>query len=248
MRSVSHLRQPDLVEAYQTMESGAFPEFMLHDDIWNQWFPLVVETFGDLQLYLLDEEVVVGVLNTVPIAWDGTFEDLPTSEHDVLRRGPTEAANGVTPNTLVGIQIAVAETHTGTGVAAFAIAEARRLCAQRHYRGLIVPIRPTLKCLYPTVAFERYIDWTRDDGMPFDPWIRAQVRHGAHRIGVCAEPMTFEGTVAQWEQWTGLAFPESGEYVIEGALDLLHIDVDADHGRLGELNVWYHHDMRHART
>jgi hypothetical protein len=54
--------------------------------------------------------------------------------------------------------------------------------------------------------------------------------------------MYIPGTVAQWEEWTEMAFPESGEYVIPGALVPITIDCEADHGEYVEPNVWCVHD------
>jgi hypothetical protein len=48
--------------------------------------------------------------------------------------------------------------------------------------------------------------------------------------------------VAEWEEWTGMAFPESGDYVVPGALVPVQIDRERDEGRYVEPNVW----MRHA--
>ena len=43
---------------------------------------------------------------------------------------------------------------------------------------LIAPVRPNLKERYPTIAIGRYAGWTREDGTPFDPWIRVPSRLG----------------------------------------------------------------------
>lgn len=238
---LSHAQRPELLEQFERMESDAFPAFMLHDAIWNEHWPLVLAEFADLQLYLLDEATgeLAGVFNSVPLSWDGTTEDLPLSEHEVLARSLRHRREGRDSTTLCGIQVAVADSHAGKGVAARALEEGLGLCRQNGLSHLIAPIRPTLKHRYPTIPFEEYIDWKRPDGAAFDPWIRAQIAGGAQRLGVCREPMRFEGSVADWELWTGLEFPASGRYVIEGALDLLHVDVDADRGWLEESNVWY---------
>ena len=53
----------------------------------------------------------------------------------------------------------------------------------------------------------------------------------------------FVGTVAEWEEWTGLAFPESGEYVIRGALNPVVVDRDRDEGILTEPNAWMIHKV-----
>ncbi|MGW1728577.1 hypothetical protein ACWCQK_37545 [Streptomyces sp. NPDC002306] len=49
------------------------------------------------------------------------------------------------------------------------------------------------------------------------------------------------GTVAEWEAWTGLVLPASGEYVIPDGLSVLRVDRDADTGVYEEPNVWMRH-------
>jgi hypothetical protein len=53
--------------------------------------------------------------------------------------------------------------------------------------------------------------------------------------------MVVTGTVAEWEEWAGLAFPESGRYVVPGALDLVEIDRERDLGLYAETNLWMRH-------
>ena len=55
--------------------------------------------------------------------------------------------------------------------------------------------------------------------------------------------MTVKGTIAQWEEWTGLVFPESGDYVVRGALEPVRIDREADLGTYVEPNVWMLHRL-----
>jgi hypothetical protein len=49
------------------------------------------------------------------------------------------------------------------------------------------------------------------------------------------------GTVSEWEGWTGMALPSTGDYVIPGGLSVLHIDRDEDRGSYVEPNVWVRH-------
>jgi len=50
------------------------------------------------------------------------------------------------------------------------------------------------------------------------------------------------GTIAEWQDWTGMAFPDGGEYWFPGGLTTVRIDHDHDRGSYWEPNVW----MRHA--
>ncbi|WP_189186828.1 hypothetical protein [Streptomyces albiflavescens] len=49
------------------------------------------------------------------------------------------------------------------------------------------------------------------------------------------------GTIAEWERWTGMVFPETGGYVIPEGLSLLRIDHSADQGTYVEPNIWMQH-------
>ncbi|MEW6060072.1 MAG: N-acetyltransferase, partial [Actinomycetota bacterium] len=55
--------------------------------------------------------------------------------------------------------------------------------------------------------------------------------------------MTVTGTVADWETWTGMAFPDSAPYVVPGALVPIVIDHEHDEGRYVEPNVWMRHRL-----
>lgn len=53
--------------------------------------------------------------------------------------------------------------------------------------------------------------------------------------------MTITGTVAEWEDWAKMAFPETGPYVVPDALDLVEIDCEHDRGTYVETNLWMRH-------
>ena len=49
--------------------------------------------------------------------------------------------------------------------------------------------------------------------------------------------------MANWEKWTGLSFPESGRYVVQGALQPIEIDLESDRGVYYDPNVWMQHRL-----
>jgi hypothetical protein len=91
---------------------------------------------------------------------------------------------------------------------------------------------------------ERYVRWTRPDGAPFDPWIRSHWRLGAEIVRVAPRTLVIEGPVAHWEEWTGMAFPDTGPYLVPGALQPVLIDRERDQGRYEDPNVWMVHSLR----
>ncbi|MGW4762053.1 hypothetical protein ACWEPD_10260 [Streptomyces pseudogriseolus] len=105
----------------------------------------------------------------------------------------------------------------------------------------VAPVRPTVKARYPLTPIETSMRWTREDGSALDPWIRTHQRLGATLVSAAPESQVMTGTVAEWERWTGLAFPETGDYVIPEGLALLHVDRESDEGVYREPNVWMRH-------
>jgi hypothetical protein len=49
------------------------------------------------------------------------------------------------------------------------------------------------------------------------------------------------GTVVEWETWTKLALPSTGDYVIPDGLAVLAVDREADLGVYHDPNVWMRH-------
>jgi hypothetical protein len=53
--------------------------------------------------------------------------------------------------------------------------------------------------------------------------------------------MVMTGTVAEWESWTDMVFPETGAYVVADALGLVDIDRAKDIGTYIEEGLWVLH-------
>lgn len=222
---------------------SGWPAFIGADAEAARWLPRVRELFRGLELLALDGAAYVGAGWAVPIAWDGSVADLPTGYSDSLRRAVADAEAGRPADTLVLCAAQVAETHRGRGVASLLVEAFRDLARASAFEALIVPLRPTLKARYPLIPIDEYAAWTRDDGTPFDPWLHSHIRMGAEVLAVAPESQTMTGTVAQWEGWTGLPLPGSGEYVIPEGLAPLRVDRDADLGTYTEPNIWVRHPL-----
>ena len=53
--------------------------------------------------------------------------------------------------------------------------------------------------------------------------------------------MRIVGTVAEWEEWVGMALPDSGDFIVPAALAPVTIDREADPGVYIEPAVWMLH-------
>jgi GNAT superfamily N-acetyltransferase len=239
---VPYSERPDLVERLGEVED-VWPEFIHHTDAtFNALWGRVRREFPDFQLVLYDDETdtLVGRGQTIPFRWDGTLGDLPDGVDGVVRR---VFGSGGEPTTLSALVAVVDPRYQGRGLSSLIIEGMRGLVVGHGLDALLAPVRPTLKARYPLTAMERYLGWRRADGQLFDPWLRVHERLGAEILGVCPGSLVVEGTVAEWEEWTGMAFPDSGSYIVEGALVPVEIDRAQDVGRYVEPNVWMRHSV-----
>lgn len=221
---------------------GAWPEFMYHDAVLNDLFGRVISEFAEFQFYAWDDErnEVVGVGNAIPTAWDGDIASLPDGGVDAVVQARF-AEGAPAPTVLCALQILIAPDYRGQGLSGRMIQRMAEVGREHGLDTLIAPVRPNLKHRYPLVPMKRYITWRRPDRTHLDPWLRTHERLGAEIVGVAPESMRVPGTVAEWEEWVGMAFPESGSYVVPGALVPVEVDLDRDQGLYLEPNVWMVH-------
>jgi GNAT superfamily N-acetyltransferase len=234
-------RQPHIA----SLQAGIWPEFMYHDPILERLFGRLIEEDAEFHFYVWDDEreEVVGAGNAVPTFWDGDPETLPDGGIDAVVEGRfTEDAPD--PTVLCALQIVIAPECRGQALSSRMIQRMGEIGRDHGLDTLIAPVRPNLKHLYPLVPTERYITWRRDDGTHVDPWLRTHERLGAEILTVAPESMRVPGTVSQWEEWTKMVFPESGSYVVPGALVPVEIDRERDEGLYVEPNVWMVHPPR----
>jgi hypothetical protein len=229
---VTYAERPDLREKSRLWEVWA--EFLRHDRTVNENFERLYELAPQLQFYALDGDAIVAQANTLPVAWDGTPQPrgIDWAFTDGLIGSPT---------TLCAIQVMVAPANMRRGSSTTMLRKMTGLARDEGLDCLIAPVRPTLKHLYPLIPMNRYIEWRRDDGELFDPWLRTHERCGAEVLAVAPESMRVEAPVAEWERWTGIRFPDDGEYVLPEAL--VPVRVAGGVAVYVEPNVWMRHPL-----
>lgn len=233
---------PDHLTLQDEITLDLWPEFMLQDPVANNWFQLF-DYFPEFQFSLEVDGEILGTANSIPIFWDQDFSELPEEGWDwVYQKGFKDREANKKPNILAGLQIAVNKNHQGRGISSLVLKEMLEIARDNGFENVVIPIRPGMKSKYPLVSIDDYINWQRDkDKQPFDPWLRVHLRAGGELIKVCHKAMYIPGSVEEWEKWTGLKFKQSGDYIIEGALNPVRIDLENDLGEYIEPNVWIRH-------
>jgi GNAT superfamily N-acetyltransferase len=223
-----------------------WPEFMLHDPVANENWHELFDRFRDYQLALYDAENgrVAGMANSFPLRWDDPLENLPEAGWDwAFQEAVTNHQNGISPNFHCAIQIVLRHEYQGQGLSRPMVEAVRSVTEVKGLPALIIPLRPSEKPRYPLISLDNYITWKTEDGEAFDPWLRVHMRAGAKIVKVCHESKTIRGTCADWEAWTGMKLPQSGKYIIAGALNPIEMSVERDEGVYVEPNVWIVHEI-----
>ena len=237
--------EPGLRPRFNDYHARAWPRFVHEGNGAGPHWGALYTDFADFQFGLWDETgALAAVGNTIPLICDGTGGDLPPDIPEILERGMAVRRDGRKPTALSALAAIVDPAHRSRGHARRVI-EAMAAIARRHgLTTLVAPVRPTLKQHYPLTPMERYVTWTRAGGALFDPWLEVHRAMGAEIVQVAPRAMVVTDTVARWQEWTGLSFPESGPYVVPGAFEPVKIDRRRDVGRYVEANVWMRHPLR----
>ena len=232
--------RPELLEPAWERTRDTLPEYNDHGDVLNEYWPRLTGERPDFQFHLVGEgDEILARARSIPLRWDGTVDDLPAGIDGAIARGFDEPG----ANVLCALLIQVPRDRQSKGTSAVAL-EAMSEIARNHGLGsLIAPVRPSWKERYPLVPIERYAGWRRPDGPLFDPWMRVHERLGASVVKSEPQSLRITGTAGEWEGWTGMAFPETGDYWFPGGLATVRIDRAEDTGAYWEPNVWMLHRL-----
>lgn len=240
---VRYSERPELWKGTGALSAEVWPEYNLHGQTLNHYWGQLYDVFPEWQFVLYDsqDQAVLAEGHTIPVAWDGTDPGLGPGIDATLAAGFDLRAAGGQPTAVCALAAEIPPRHQGrhlSGVLLHGMAGLARDAGLDH---LIAPVRPSRKDRYPTIPIDRYVRWTRPDGSPFDPWIRVHTQLGA-RIGpAIPHSLHITGTVAEWETWTHMRFPETGDYVFPAGLATVRIDRDRNLGEYWEPNIWIIH-------
>lgn len=232
----------DLDELVRAAFLPTWPQFLLHDPLDSEYLARVETYFPRYDVLVLEDGEVAAGGWGVPIGWDGTSDGLPDGGYDgALVSAVTGYEKASPADTLCIMAAAVEASRQGIGLAGEVLSALRARAAHAGLEHVIAPVRPALKSRYPLTPMENFARWTRDDSLHIDPWIRTHQRLGATILRPAQPSMIITGTVAEWEHWTGMVFPETGQYVVPDALDPVDIDHEKDCGTYAETNLWMCH-------
>jgi len=245
-------QRPDLLgKVFDPEIQSAVPDFMRHD-------PVAALYYGNGQLEHYSEFGLVAVdpaepdrpiarAFSVPFAFRGGTagrEELPDSGWDaVIRWADEDRRAGRQATAVSALEIMVAPRLQRSGISRLMLTALRENARRLGFADLYAPLRPTDKHREPLTPFADYVARQREDGLPYDSWVRTHVRAGARIVKVASCSMVIAGTIADWRGWTGLAFTASGQAIVPGALSPIHVSLELDYAVYVEPNLWVHHGL-----
>lgn len=243
---VTAAEAPDMLQRCEPLMVAAWPLFMLNDPVGNRLWGKLYDFFPEYQFMLVERETeaLIASGNSLPFHFDSPLSELPDTGWDwVMEKGFSDHRTGLAPNLMSALAIAIDPGHRGKGLAQHMVAFMTEIGRSKRFSTLVAPVRPNLKSSYPLAPIGQYVTWTDGNGLPFDPWLRVHARLGAELLSICHHAMRIPGTVAQWERWAGMRFPESGRYTVPGALVPIMVDRERDLAEYVEPNVWMAHPI-----
>ncbi|WP_298538884.1 GNAT family N-acetyltransferase [uncultured Aquimarina sp.] len=231
-----------LLEQYRNAINFAFPEVILNSQTTKKYWSRLEEYFPNTQLFMIREDnKLIGFMNIVPIFWDQPFTELPEEGWDwLVKKGISDFESGIQPNSLGGLQIVVTQEFQGQGFSKLLIARAKKVKEDLGHKNFIIPIRPILKYKFPEMKMKNYMS-LQENGKIMDPWIRTHLESGAKIIKVCEKSMNVIGDIHFWENLLDIKIIKSGTYMVDGALNLIKIDVKNNFGEYKEENIWIYY-------
>jgi GNAT superfamily N-acetyltransferase len=235
--------RPDLVERVYEVDH-TWPNFMTRDPVANALYWQVAPTFPELCAVAVDDSgAPVACARAVKFALGTPGRgELPDGGLDrVVIWAFDDKLDDREADTASAVEIVVSRSLQGTGLSHRMVAALREAAADAGLSRLVAPVRPNAKHLQPRTPMAEYITMLRDDGLPVDPWLRVHVRAGGRILRVAPASMVMVGSLAEWREWTGLPFDQTGDVIVPEALVPVHCDVSHDHAVYVEPNVWVEH-------
>ncbi|MGW2639391.1 N-acetyltransferase [Streptomyces sp. NPDC001348] len=237
--------RPEMLGAILGMPDS-WAEFTTQDAVGDAHYPRIPVELPEYVLFAEDEGgEVVAHAYSVPFALhtDGRRELPARGWDEVLVWAFSDLRRAVRPDTVSAISIVVAPHAQGLGLSGRMLAAMRDSARAKGFTEVVAPVRPSAKHLEPHTPMAEYAHRVREDGLPYDPWLRVHARAGATVDSVAPASMTVSGSLEQWRRWTGLPFDGQGDVEVPGALVPVRCEPGRGYAVYVEPNVWMRHRL-----
>ncbi|AJA70755.1 hypothetical protein HX057_13690 [Myroides odoratimimus] len=235
---LNSVQKDNLVQKIKELSN--LPQYLQADSGKVKYWNSIFKVFSSQQFIVLENNNLVATIHCVPLHLTKTeFAKLSDGGWRwALEKSFADHERILKPNTLCCLSIFTNKSYSENEVHQYVINNLKLYATQEEYQNIICPIRPKMKQHYPLQDIMNYSQWINNSGLPYDIEIRKHVINGAIIQGVCTTSFYVEGTILQWEKWTGYTFQSSGEYILPMGLTTLRVNVELNKGYYTEPNIW----------
>jgi GNAT superfamily N-acetyltransferase len=251
LKIITLAERPELEEfIWNEAFSQTWSEFMHHNPTENQYFsPKRFARYFEYIMLAFESskpEHIIARSFSVPFCLGSEVQrlELPDGGWDtVVRWADEDFLEQRSTNAISALEISVHPEFQKQGLSGLMLEAMKNNARRLGVQNLYAPVRPTQKHLEPNTPMQDYVTRVREDGLPFDPWLRLHVKAGGkiQKIAPCSAIIS--GTLKQWRTWTGLAFDQSGEIIVPKALVPVYVSLEQNHAVYVEPNVWLQHTI-----
>lgn len=199
--------------------------------------------FSALHLLAIEDNKIVGTIDACPFVWDKNPDSLQGWTEMVLASDAFRT--DFVPSENSGLWAGAIGTSIDPdwkrgGLSRKLLAALREEAISQGYQGVVAPVRPIARTRAPFLSLEEYAELRLPDGRHFDPWVRVHEDLGGRIVRVRERSASFRGSRQQWESWTGMRLPTSGDIFIPGAAWCLRLR--DNWGEIQEPSIWIVHE------
>lgn len=240
LRQFSVAQRPALRAHMNLIHHGTWPRYFAGSQVLTRHWEDLYRLFPQFQFCLLDkDDNVACVANGIALYWDGQQASVPSGWDAGVELAMRQHAQGVTPNTVLGLAGIVADHFQGQGLASALVQGFRALARQQGLEHFLGPVRPV--GMSEGVSVERWAQLRDDNNEPLDFWLRTHLRLGARELGVATHSQKIEGTLAQWQAWSGVRFDRPGAWTIDETLQAVQVDLQNNLAVYHDPSIWVGH-------
>lgn len=192
------------------------------------------EVAADTTWLAVRDGTPVAAVRAVALRWDGSPLGAPAAglTEAVARAGEPGA------DTLAVLDVRVVAEARGQGLGRALLGRFGELAGGAGHRRTLVLLRTHAKADHPLTPYVRYVAAVRDDGAPFDPWLRSAWQAGLRPVRVVDRSLLAAAPLERWSGWARQPFPTSGPELIPGGIKPAIVEFERAEGRYREPHLW----------
>ncbi len=179
---------------------------------------------------------VIGYVSTVPIFIDDDITVLPDEGYTWAIKSSIKNSFKK-KNALCALAAVIDPEYKNLGLSKALISVLKAICLSNSFSRLIVPVRSVWKERYSNDTIDEFLERKREDGLPFDPWLRAHVLSEGIVRNICHRSITICSSKKRWEKWISHSIVP-GRNELPGGLAPLYFNVSTNIGTYTEPNIW----------